>query len=145
MVKGSASLSLYGIFLCVLLLGGCEVTDVPEGGPLNISFEVEKNRYKIGSSVKTMLKNEAEMPISYNLCFSRLIHKTDDEWKEIGSQPLCTSDEKSLPPGDSTSYHIKLNNEMQLPEGLYKVKTDIEIEEERTLTTQAFEIQAEGP
>ncbi len=125
----------------MLVLAGCEVTDVPEGGPVNVSFWVEKDRYKIGSSIKTMLKNGAELPISYNLCFSRLVHEIQGEWKEMGTPPLCTSDAQNLAPGDSTSYHIELNKE--LPAGLYKVKTNIEIEEEKTVTTQPFEVQAE--
>lgn len=143
MVKGAAGLSISGILLGMLVLAGCEVTDVPEGGPVNVKFWVEKDHYKIGSSITTTLKNEAEIPISYNLCFSRLVHKTGEQWKEMGAHPICTSEVKDLAPGDSTSYFMELSSKMELPEGLYKVKTNIEVEKKKTLTTQSFEVKAD--
>ncbi|MCW9705544.1 immunoglobulin-like domain-containing protein [Fodinibius salsisoli] len=140
MSKGSACLGICSILLGILALAGCEVTDVPEGGPLNVSFKVEKSNYEIGSSIKTILKNGSGLRITYNPCSSTLVHKNEESWQEMDSFLLCTYDLKSLAPGDSASYHIDLTDNMNLPEGVYKVRTNIEAQEEKTIATQSFKV-----
>jgi hypothetical protein len=140
MVKGSIGIGVCVMLLCMLVSIGCEVTDVPEGMSAEVSFEVEKGNYEIGSSVKTILKNESELQISYNPCSSKLVHKNEDTWQQIDPSLFCTYDLKDLNPGDSVSYHIDLTDKMKLQEGAYKVEANIEAEEEKTIATQPFEV-----
>lgn len=131
--------TFYILFVSVLL-ASCDVTDVPEGMAPGISFRVDKNHYNLGATVKAVLENNLEQPVLYNLCTVQLEFKQDDKWSSVGPSIVCKASAKILEPGHQQPYDLALNDSLLQSEGVYRLKTSVEIEKPKILTTRPFEV-----
>lgn len=128
------------LLLAIGLFASCDVTDVPEGMALGVSFRVDKNHYNLGATVKAVLENNLKQPVLYNLCTVQLEFKQQDGWQTMGPRIVCKASAKTLKPGHQQPYDLTLNDSLLQSEGVYRLRTSVEIEKPKILTTRPFEV-----
>ena len=75
-------------------------------------FSTDKVTYKAGDIVVLQLENKSNENIGYNLCSAQLEQQKVTNWEIVPSDRMCTAVVYTLEPGKSTTYEIKLDDNM---------------------------------
>ena len=132
------------LFLIALLFAGCSLTGSSNDSPGEVAFTIDRESYELGSTVTATLANTSDQQVGYNLCFSHLERKQNNEWVSVHTPGTCQAILKLLPPSEESQFSLVLADSLNLStSGTYRIATEVEIERESTtLRTEPFSIHA---
>jgi hypothetical protein len=132
------------LLLIALLFAGCGLTGSSNKSPGDVALTIDQESYELGSTVTATLANTSDQQVGYNLCFSYLERKQDNDWVSVPTPGTCEAILKLLPPSEESQFSLVLADNLNLStSGTYRIATEVEVEgEDITLRTEPFSIYA---
>jgi hypothetical protein len=76
----------------------------------DLELKVNARSYAPSETVQLQLFNRSTSEVSYNLCTSRLEHRSSDGWMVMPDRRACTLELRTLAPGDSAATQRTLDS-----------------------------------
>lgn len=96
----------------------------PDGEREGVSLRVEPATVSAGDPVALVLFNGSSDAIGYNLCVSEMELLSEEGWRTVPSDRVCTMELRTLPPGEEARFETSLPS--GLGSGEYRYGTRVE-------------------
>jgi hypothetical protein len=131
--------------LATAILPACSA--LPSGGSAldGVRYEADRTAYTSADSVTTVLRNESDRDVGYNLCVATLEKRMGGGWIAVQRNPEhpCTMPLYALRPGETATFREPAS---RYPgDGVYRLRTRIETPisgRALDVVTGAFEVRA---
>lgn len=131
--------------LAAATLSACSALPSGSTGPAGVRYESDRAAYTSADEIVTVLRNESDRTVGYNLCTATLEKRMGGGWVAVQRTPEhpCLLPLYTLQPGESASYREPAS---RVPgDGTYRLRTRVEAPISggaHSVVTNAFEVRA---